>query len=145
MIRQSKKCNYENLIKEGKNQPTTIWKIFNELNAGKQNTDRGKKVNSVKIGNHEINNLEQIANTFNKFFINIAENLKEPVPHSDHAKLKDYCDSKLPADISFSMPPITNNKVLKFLKGLDIRKSTGTHDVGPRLLKMAAPLVAQIA
>ena len=40
------------------------------------------------------------------------------------------------------MPLIASDKVLKFLQGLDIRKLTGTDDVGTRLLKMAAPLVA---
>lgn len=40
------------------------------------------------------------------------------------------------------MPLLTNDKVSKFLQGLDIRKSTGTDNVGPRLLKMAAPLLA---
>ena len=43
---------------------------------------------------------------------------------------------------SFDMPLIANDKVLKFLQGLDIRKSTGTDDLRSRLLKMAAPLVA---
>ena len=142
LIKQSKKCNYEKLIEEGKNQPTTIWKIFNELNAGKQKNGSSNKVNSVKLGNSEIYNSDEIANTFNDFFINIAKNLKEPVPLSDHMKLKDYCNNKLPDDISFDMPLLNKDKVLKFLNGLDESKSTGTDDVGPRLLKMAAPFVA---
>lgn len=57
-------------------------------------------------------------------------------------KLKDYCNNKLPDDISFDMPLLNKDKVLKFLNGLDVSKSTGTDDVGPRLLKMAAPFVA---
>ena len=141
LIQQSKKSNYEKLIEDGKNQPTTIWKLFNELKAGKQKNTKENKVNSIKLGNHEIDSPEEIANTFNDFFVNIAENLKEPVPPSDHEKLKNYCSSKLPADTFFNMPMLNNEKVLKFLNGLDVSKSTGADDVGPRLLRMAAPFI----
>lgn len=51
----SKKSNYEKLIEEGKNQPTAIWKIFNELGAGKRKSEKENKVNSIKIGDNEIN------------------------------------------------------------------------------------------
>ena len=40
------------------------------------------------------------------------------------------------------MPLLNNDKVLKFLKGLDISKSTGIYYVGPRLLRVAAPFIA---
>lgn len=48
LIRRSKKSHYENLVEEGKNNPTTIWKIFNELGAGKRKFESANNVNSSK-------------------------------------------------------------------------------------------------
>ena len=41
------------------------------------------------------------------------------------------------------MPLLTSDKVMKYLNNLDIRKSTGTDDIGPRLLRMASPIIAE--
>ena len=61
---------------------------------------------------------------------------------SNHEKLREYCNSKLPTEASFEIPLLSNGKVLKYLQGVDIRKSTGTDDIGPRLLKIAALYIA---
>ena len=87
LIKQSKKLNYEKLIEEGKNQPTTIWKIFNELGAGKRKSDSSSSFNSLKIGNLKTDDPTEMANAFNDFFINIAENIKEPIEPSSHERL----------------------------------------------------------
>lgn len=142
MIKKSKKVNYERLVENSKIQPTTIWKIFKELGASKNKSSKENKVQSIKIGSKEIHDPEEIANSFNDFFINIAENIKEPTPHSNHEKLQEYCDAKLTENASFNLPLLENGKVLKFLKGLDVSKSTGTDNIGPRLLKIAAPCIA---
>ena len=143
LIKQSKKLNYEKLIEEGKNQPTTIWKIFNELGAGKRKSDSSSSINSLKIGNLETDDPAEMANAFNDFFINIAENIKEPIEPSSHERLRDYCKEKIPDDVVFDMPLLTSDKVMKYLNNLDIRKSTGTDDIGPRLLRMASPIIAE--
>ena len=51
------------------------------------------------------------------------------------------CQSKLPADTKFIIPPIRNEFVSKFLSNIDINKATGTDRIGPRLLKLAAPYI----
>ena len=126
-----------------KNQPTTIWKIFSELGAGKQKSDSSNCTNSVKIGEQEIDEPEDMANAFNNFFVNVAENIKEPIEESNHDKLRDYCNERIPEDVSFDIPFITTDKVLKCLKDLDVKKSTGTDEIGPRLLKLASPFIAE--
>ena len=143
LIKKAKKNNYEKLIEEGKNQPTTIWKIFSELGAGKQKSDSSNCTNSVKIGEQEIDEPEDMANAFNNFFVNVAENIKEPIEESNHDKLRDYCNERIPEDVSFDIPFITTDKVLKYLKDLDVKKSTGTDEIGPRLLKLASPFIAE--
>ena len=138
----SRKFNYEKLIEEGKNQPTAIWKLFNELDAGKRKCEKENKASSIKIGYNEINGPDEIANAFNNYFVNIAEHMKDFMPPSNHEKLREYCNSKLPTVASFEIPLLSNDKVLKYLQGVDIRKSTWTDDISRRLPKIAARNIA---
>ena len=121
----SKKTNYENLVEEGNNQPSTIWKIFNEQGAGKQKST-SSNIRSVKLGDHEI---EEPANAFNDFYINIAERIKGPSDPTNVEKIEDYCDETIPDDVAFDMPLLSSEYVLQSLKRLDVRKSTGTDDI----------------
>ena len=41
------------------------------------------------------------------------------------------------------MPLLTSDKIMEYLNDLDIRKSTGTDDIGLRLLRMASPIIAE--
>ena len=143
LIKESKKLNYEKIIDEGKNQPATVWKMFNELGAGKRKSNSANSINSLKVGNSETDDVAEIANAFNDFFINIADNIKEPTEPSSHEKLQDYCKEKIPENVVFDVPMLTEDKVLKYLKNLDVRKSTGTDDLGPRLLRMSSPIIAE--
>ena len=76
------------------------------------------------------------------FFVNIASKLKETVVNTNHDKLREFCEAKLPADTKFIIPPIQKEEVLKFLSNIDINKATGTDITGSRLLKLAAPFIA---
>lgn len=84
----------------------------------------------------------EIANIFNDFFINIATKLKEPGTNANHERLKEFCRSKLPGNTKFTIPSIEKQKVLKFLSGIDINKATGANNIGPRLLRLAAPHIS---
>ena len=95
LIKQSKRLNYEKIIEEGKNQPATIWKMFNELGTGKRISNSASTVNSLKVGNSETDDLAEIANGVNNFIINIADNIKEPTEPTSHEKLKACCKEKI--------------------------------------------------
>ena len=82
------------------------------------------------------------ASEFNKFFVSFASNLKEPVINSDFNKLKDFCSySKVPKDVHFDIPANSHDKVLKYLSHIDVSKATGCDQIGPCLLKTAAPYI----
>ena len=84
-----------------------------------------------------------MANEFNNFFVNIASKLKEPVINPHHDKLREFRQAKLPAGTKFVIPSVQKEKVSKFLSNIDINKATGTDMIGPRLLKLAAPLITE--
>ena len=141
LIQNAKKVQYQTFIENNKGNPSSIYKIFQEAGAGK-GLPRQSNVGPIKNGDTHIEDPKEIANEFNEFFVNVASKLKEPVLESNHDRLKEFCQSKLPFDMKFTIPQIQNENVLKFLSTMDTSKATGTDMIGPRLLKLAAPYIA---
>ena len=141
MIQKAKRIQYQTFLDNNKNNPSSIYKIFQEVGAGK-GLRKQSTIGSVKVGDTFIEDSTGIANEFNNFFVNVASKLKEPVTNTDHTKLKEFCQTKLPEDAKFIIPSIQKEKVLKFLSTIDINKATGSDMIGPRLLKVAAPYIA---
>ena len=142
LINNSKKAQYQTFIDNNKGNPGSIYKIFQEVGAGK-GLHRQSTVKSVKVGDTHIEDSTEMANEFSNFFVNIASKLKEPVINTHHDKLREFCRAKLPAGTKFVIPSIQKEKVSKFLSNIDINKATGTDMIGPRLLKLAAPLITE--
>ena len=72
----------------------------------------------------------------------VASRIKEPIETSDFDKLQQFCNEKIPADTYFSVPEISCEKVEKYLRNIDLTKATGSDNIGPRLLKLAAPFIS---
>ncbi|MEW8546816.1 MAG: reverse transcriptase family protein [Candidatus Thiodiazotropha sp.] len=140
LIHKSKKSKYQTFIDNNKGNPGSIYKIFQEVGAGK-GLHRKSNITSVKVGDFLFEDSLEIANEFNDFFVNIASKLKEPIISTNHDKLQAFCQERLPAGTKFLIPLIEREKVLKFLSNIDISKATGTDMIGPRLLKLASPYI----
>ena len=50
---------------------------------------------------------------------------------------------KIPADTKFAISNIEKENVFEHLLNIDISKAAGTDGIGPRLLKLAAPHIAE--
>ena len=140
LIQNAKKVQYQTFIENNKCNPGSIYKLFQEVGAGKSPYQHST-IGSVKVDDTLIEDSLGIANEFNDFFVNIASKLKEPVTNTNHDKLKEFCGAKLSGDTKFVIPPIKKETVSKFLSNIDINKATGTDLIGPRLLKLAAPCI----
>ena len=141
LIQNGKKTQYQTFISNNKGNPSSIYKLFKEVGAGK-GPQKQSTIGSIKTGETLIEDSKEIASEFNNFFVNVASKLKEPITSTNHDKLKEFCQEKLPPDMKFEIPIIGRQKVLKFLSNIDINKATGTDMIGPRLLKFAAPFIA---
>ena len=80
----------------------------------------------MKVDNNSIENPKDIADQFNKYFVSIASTIKEPPLASDFDKLNEFRDKKIPANTYFSIPCISQEKVEKYIKNIDITKATGS-------------------
>ena len=88
---------------------------------------------SQTVGN-EITDSRDIANKFNRFFVSVASQLKEPNVKPNFEIVEKFCDEQVPNDTLFTIPNITKGKVKKYPRNLDLSKATGTDNIEPRLL-----------
>ena len=140
MIDIAKKETYQCKIEEGKNDPRSIWKIFNEVGMKNKEDDNASNF-KIKVEDDVITKDSEVAEVFNNYFINIASKLKEPVPNSDFKKLNNFIRSKVPNEIDFQIPFTNQTFIRKFLLNLNVRKSTGLDNIGPRILKLSANII----
>ena len=124
-----KKQQYKALIEENNNKPASMWKIFKELGATK-NKSKGM-ANCFLVDGIEITDSQDIANEFNRFFVSVASQLKEPNVKPNFETLEKFCDEQVPNGTLFTIPNITKEKVEKYLRNLDLSKATGTDNIGP--------------
>lgn len=136
----AKKETYQRKIENGKSDPRTIWKLFRELRSS--NNESGRTIHSVNIDGNDYNDSCEIANIFNDFFVNIAAKLKDQITESNFDYIEQFVNSKVPHDITFDIPEISVDSVLKGLNDLDSSKATGIDNIGPRLLKLSANIIA---
>ena len=122
MIKTAKNNMYRAKTEKGKDDPRTIWKIFKEFGASRKR-GTSEMINGLKENDRQISDDKEMANLFNRYFVNVAAQLKGPVKKPDFKHIKEFVDSKVPANESFSIPNINNAFVLNFLKKLRRHKS----------------------
>ena len=140
LIAISKKETYQSKIEEGKSDPRTIWKIFKEFGMNNKECKNSSKF-SLKLEDQIITNESDLSEIFNNYFINIASTLKEPIVETDFEPLNNYVSSKVPTDIDFEIPLTNHTFIRHFLSNLNVKKSTGLDNIGPRILKLTADVI----
>ena len=144
LIKSAKKTNYEKIVEHSNNNPRNVWKVFKEFGAGKKCNDGKNSIPSIIHKNERIFDNQVMANVFNDFFISVARNLKEDIEEeTSHEKLFDFCRNKLDISDIFEIPPISKEKVIRYLSFIDISKATGNDSIGPKILRISAPFIAE--
>ena len=72
----------------------------------------------------------------------MASKLKEPIHDSNFEYIKQLVNWKVDNNVSFSIPEINIAFVKKYILNLDISKSTGLDDIGPRILKLSYDIIS---
>ncbi|MES9882038.1 MAG: reverse transcriptase family protein, partial [Sedimenticola sp.] len=138
MIQTSKTDSYKSKIEQGKDDPRSIWKLFKEFGASK-NDGCSENILGIKDENNILcTEKVNVANIFNNYFVNIASKLKENCSYSNSEELKAFINSNIPNNVNFSIPEINETFVYTFLSNLDLSKATGLDFIGPRLLKISS-------
>ena len=75
--------------------------------------------------------------------MNVASKINKPIETSNFDKRRQFCNDKIPNDTFFTIPEISCEKMEKYLRNIDLTKATGSDNIGPILLKLAAPFIAE--
>ena len=92
MIKTAKNNMYKTKIEKGKDDPRTIWKIFKVFGASRKKAT-SEMINGLKENDRQISDDKEMANVFNKYFVNKAAQLKGPVEKTDFKHIKE-CTSR---------------------------------------------------
>ena len=130
LIAISKKETYQSKIEEGKSDH-----VMNNKEC--QNASKF----SLRLDDQIITNESDLSEIFNNYFINIVSKLKEPIVETDFEPLNNYVSSKVPTDIDFEIPLTNHTFIRHFLSNLNVKKSTGLDNIGPRILKLTADVI----
>ncbi|KAK3103380.1 hypothetical protein FSP39_018833 [Pinctada imbricata] len=140
LIIKAKENYFSKAINENKNTGD-IWRNM------KQIIPKGSHSipNKLCDGETEGETKEEMAKIFNQFYANISKQIvtENISPVSTLELLKNFTKSKLTTANIFEIQPILEEEVHRMLKKLQINKSAGIDNVGPRILKLSADIIAK--
>ena len=141
LINMAKKKTYQTKIEEGKSDPRTIWKLFKEFGLKGIGNDNENNL-AIKCEDNIITAESDLAKLYNNYFVNVASILQEPIINSEFEFLNTFVESKVPNDVEFKIPLTNAAFVNTFLSNLNISKSTGLDNIGPKILKLSTNIIA---
>ena len=140
LIKSAKEQYYKAAIDDHQNSKD-IWRYIKEV--GK--TSNHQTPNTLTVNGESADDDEGIANMFNDYFINLSKALLSD--DKDYTRtldiLKSFTETKLNSSNIFSIKPIDETSVFTMLTKLNVNKSSGVDCLGPRLLKLTAPVISK--
>jgi len=140
LIDKAKENYYKQAIEESKSTKT-LWKYLKELNPPKNSCFPPR----LKQNENIATSVQDIVEMFNNFFISISSNSiqnQTNIPVELDALLS-FIRAKIPDDNYFSIANVSESDVFDMLTKLNINKSSGLDGIGPRILKIAAPVITK--
>ena len=111
-------------------------KIFAMINAIK-NKLKSDSTQSILINGAEVTDKKRISNAFNRFFVDIAANLKSNIPPTN-SNFNNNIDRKT---ASFLMRPVSKNCIINIVKGFK-NKKCHPNEIPVCILKLVTPIIA---
>ena len=84
-LRKAQDTYYSSLIDENKKNVRAIWKIFGPI-VNPNKVRKTKQITSLTINNNQITGEQQIADEFNNYFSNIANDISNELPVNTNYK-----------------------------------------------------------
>lgn len=134
LIKKTKIDYYKDQIKNKKNDSTQMWKTINEVLTIPEPT----KVVSVKNENNEIiTSMQQISESFNKYFVNVSKSLANKIKCN-----KDYKPPRYINAHSIFFSPTNNQEVIRIISDLKNKKAPGDDGLKAETLKLISEYIA---
>ncbi len=126
LVNKGKTSYYRNLIEANIKDSKKLWGLLNEI---------APKVKSatpvtLKVGDTTLAVPQDISESFNNFFAHIASSILDNMDNhheSSHDNLKHFINSKVDDSMSFNIPLVDYEYVLKELLSLESGKAVGCY------------------
>ena len=93
-----------------------------------------KKIKSIKINDKVESCTKILADSFNNFFVAVAENIDKNIIHTN-ANYKDYLENSVTN--SFFLKPTNEEEVNSIIKQMKTNKAIGPNSIPTKVLKMS--------
>ena len=120
LLRSCEKTYYKNKLEQNKNNLSKLWKTLNTVINRKKISNKNV---TFKHNNKEIVNNLDIANHFNKYYLNITKEISSKIPKCSEDPCK-YMTDKLKS--SFFFTPTDEDEILEII--LKLKNSSPGHD-----------------
>ena len=139
LIRKTKQSYFKNKVAENRKNPRKLWNLIKCLT--KDNAESKTGVSQLKDGDVVISDKREIAEMLNLFFVKQPEELLAtliPDTQSDTSTLP----LTTPHPVALKIPDITPKRVTELLLSIPVHKATGNDKLSVKLLRIAAPAIA---
>ena len=135
LIKNTKATYFRNTLNGCEKNPKEMWKTINKL-AGKKS--KTTLISEIRHDNQNVTKPEEIANSLNAHFNEVASNLAKDIPQSSKTA-ESYLTS---SNARFNIQNVSLTKVFKLLSTIKTSKSAGHDRISGKLLKDAAEVIA---
>ena len=137
-IKKAKHEHYKQAIEENQ-KSSSIWKYLNELNS------KAKPVppSNIKYNDKTATTMQDIVDSFSQYFSSVYDNYQGSNEEYDPSVLDSNIKEKLENSPPLAFDFITEHDVYKTLDFLNVNKATGLDGIGPRILKLSAPIITK--
>lgn len=130
IIKKTKDTYYKNEIINSQNNLKKIWELINEATNSTKTKNNKININDDN-GNLIVQDNNQKANIFNKYFTNIGTIMAESINSSSNIKTE---NRRIPNSIYLT--PITQNEIIKYISSLKNNSATGLDQISVKLIKI---------
>lgn len=135
-VNQSRHLINYKFLSSAKNKGKATWQIIKDKT---DSINLKTSIDSILLNNKIINKPTEISETFNKFFINIANSFQ------NNNNKNDKQSRKLPnINQSMFLQPCCEKEVEKTIWSLNNTKSVGFDDIATHILKSCAPIISPV-
>ena len=142
LIRQTKQTYFKTKFTENKHNSRKLWHLIKCLSG---NDGPEHELQQLAEGNEIITNKGNIAETLNCFFVDQQKNLISQTGLNNDSSIRARAPPPAPlaqASGTFNIPQISKDKVVNLLLSIPVYKTTGNNGVSAKLLRIAAPAIA---
>ena len=135
VLKSAKKMYFESKLESNKNEPKKLWATLNEI---LNRSSSKSSIDKVSVNGKLIDDAQNMANEFNSFFSEIAENILKDIPEST-AKPEDYLTD---SGFNFELGQVDPSEIIEIVKSLKSKSSLDIDGLNSKLLKSVITEIA---